>query len=167
MGTAVASLLSAAPWLVSFSRHKMWTFSIAGTLVAASFVVTYVVAPRLPEGEACAADDPTTCGEVSKLSRVIRDPLGIGAHLEWRILRRVPARAAAGTHGSLESRPGRECSGFPCESIQPEMLREGPAEVGAKDACGCGQGGEPQTPCSSRRSNEKIVRHTIPNSRSI
>ena len=32
LGTTVASLLSAAPWLVSLSRHKIWTFSIAGTL---------------------------------------------------------------------------------------------------------------------------------------
>jgi mercuric ion transport protein len=71
MGTAVASLLSAAPWLVSLSRHKIWTFSIAGTLIAASFVMTYVVAPRLQRGDVCAADDPTTCGEVSKLSRAV------------------------------------------------------------------------------------------------
>ena len=71
MGTAVASLLSAAPWLVSLSRHKIWTFSIAGTLIACSFVMTYVIAPRLREGETCDADDPTTCGEVSKLSRVL------------------------------------------------------------------------------------------------
>ncbi len=70
MGTAVASLLSAAPWLVSLSRHKVWTFSIAGTLIACSFVVTYVLAPRLRDGAACEADDPTTCGEVSQLSRV-------------------------------------------------------------------------------------------------
>jgi mercuric ion transport protein len=71
MGTAVASLLSAAPWLVSLSRHKIWTFSIAGTLIAASFVMTYAIAPRLRDGESCAADDPTTCGEVSKVSRFI------------------------------------------------------------------------------------------------
>ena len=71
MGTAVASLLSAAPWLVSLSRHKIWTFSIAGGLIAASFVMTYVVAPRLRGGEACDADDPTTCGEVSRLSKVV------------------------------------------------------------------------------------------------
>src|SRR6202789_1701721 len=56
MGSAVASLLSAAPWLVSLSRHKIWTFSIAGTLIAASFGMTYVVAPRLQHGEVCAAD---------------------------------------------------------------------------------------------------------------
>ncbi len=71
LGTAVASLLSAAPWLVSLSRHKIWTFSIAGTLIAASFAMTYVEAPRLQRGEVCAADDPTTCGEVSKLSRAV------------------------------------------------------------------------------------------------
>ena len=71
MGTAVASLLSAAPWLVSLSRHKIWTFSIAGTLIACSFFMTYLIAPRLRDGEACEADNPTTCGEVSKLSRVL------------------------------------------------------------------------------------------------
>jgi mercuric ion transport protein len=71
MGTTVASLLSAAPWLVSLSRHKIWTFSIAGVLIAMSFVMTYLIAPRLREGEVCDADDPTTCGEVSNVSRVI------------------------------------------------------------------------------------------------
>jgi mercuric ion transport protein len=71
MGTAVASLLSAAPWLVSLSRHKIWTFSIAGGLIAMSFVMTYVIAPRIRKGEVCDADDPTTCGEVSKASRII------------------------------------------------------------------------------------------------
>ena len=71
MGTAVASLLSAAPWLVSLSRHKIWTFSIAGMLITASFVMTYVVAPRLRIGENCDADDPSTCGEVSRVSRFV------------------------------------------------------------------------------------------------
>lgn len=69
LGTTVASLLSAMPWLVSLSRHKVWTFSISGVLIAMSFVVTYWVAPRLRAGEACDADDPTACGEASKLSR--------------------------------------------------------------------------------------------------
>ena len=71
MGTAVVSMLSAAPWLVSFSRHKVWTFSIAGILIAASFVMTYTIAPRLRAADACNADDPTTCAEVSKLSKAI------------------------------------------------------------------------------------------------
>lgn len=71
MGTAVAALLSAAPWLVSLSRHKVWTFSIAGALIAASFVMTYVVAPRLRTGDECDASDPATCGEVSWISRIL------------------------------------------------------------------------------------------------
>jgi mercuric ion transport protein len=71
MGTTVASLLSAAPWLVSLSRHKIWTFSIAGVLISLSFLVTYLIAPRLRRGEICDADDPTTCGEVSKVSRLL------------------------------------------------------------------------------------------------
>src|ERR1700757_2965218 len=71
MGTAVASLLSAAPWLVQFSRHKVWTFSIAGTLIAASFVMTYLVGPRLRVGKTCDADDATTCGAVSRVSRFV------------------------------------------------------------------------------------------------
>ena len=71
LGTTVASLLSAAPWLVSLSRHKVWTFSIAGALIAASFAMTYLIAPRLRRGEICESDDRTTCGEVSKLSRIV------------------------------------------------------------------------------------------------
>jgi hypothetical protein len=71
MGATVASLLSAAPWLVSLSRHKIWTFSTAGALIAASFVVTYYVAPRFLRADVCEADDPATCGEVSKVSRVL------------------------------------------------------------------------------------------------
>ena len=71
MGTAVASLLTAAPWLVTVSRHKIWTFSIAGVLIAMSFVMTYLIAPRLRQGEICEADDPTTCAEVSKVGRIL------------------------------------------------------------------------------------------------
>ena len=71
MGTTVASLLSAAPWLVSLFRHKIWTFSIAGVLIAMSFVMIYLIAPRLRQGEACEAGDPTTCVEVSRVSRAV------------------------------------------------------------------------------------------------
>lgn len=71
MGTTVASLLAAAPWLVSLSRHKIWIFSIAGILIASSFAITYLVAPRLRQDETCVADDPSTCAEVSKISRVL------------------------------------------------------------------------------------------------
>jgi mercuric ion transport protein len=79
MGTTVASLLSAAPWLVSLSRHKIWIFSIAGALSAMSFLMTYLVAPRLRQGEACEADDPTTCGEISKISRIML----LGSAIIW------------------------------------------------------------------------------------
>jgi mercuric ion transport protein len=71
MGTTVASLLSAAPWLVGFSRHKAWTFSISGALIVSSLIVTYFVAPRLRSGQVCDIDGVNTCAEVSKLSRVM------------------------------------------------------------------------------------------------
>jgi mercuric ion transport protein len=71
LGTTVAALLSAAPWLVTLSKHKVWTFSIAGVLIAISFLMTYLIAPRLREGETCDSDNPTSCGEVSKLSQIV------------------------------------------------------------------------------------------------
>ena len=46
LGASVASTLSALPWLVTLSRHKHWTFSISGTLIALSFVNMYYLAPR-------------------------------------------------------------------------------------------------------------------------
>lgn len=69
MGATVASLLSAMPWLVNLSRHKIWTFSISGILISLSFIVTYWIAPRLQAGETCDADDPTACGQASRMSR--------------------------------------------------------------------------------------------------
>lgn len=71
LGTTVASVLSAAPWLVSLSRHKVWTFSISGVLIAASFVMTYIIAPRLRGAEACSADDPAACSRADRLSRIL------------------------------------------------------------------------------------------------
>jgi len=71
MGAAVASLLSVAPWLVSLSRHKIWTFSISGVLIATSFAVTYWIAPALQRESACAADDPTACGAASRMSKIL------------------------------------------------------------------------------------------------
>lgn len=69
LGTTVASVLSAVPWLVNLSRHKIWTFSISGVLITLSFIVTYWIAPKLQAGEICAADDPAACGQASKISR--------------------------------------------------------------------------------------------------
>jgi len=70
MGGTVASLLSAAPWLVNLSRHKIWTFAISGSLIALSLAVTFVVAPRLRPAE-CSSSHPAACNEVSKISRVL------------------------------------------------------------------------------------------------
>jgi signal transduction histidine kinase len=71
MGATVASALSVAPWLVTMSKHKVWTFAIAAALISMSFMMTYWVAPRIKEGEACIEDDPTMCGRVSKFSRML------------------------------------------------------------------------------------------------
>src|SRR5258708_16055557 len=58
MGTAVASLLSVAPWLGSPSPHKAWTFSIAGTLIAPPFLMTHFLSPRLPPSATLPAHKP-------------------------------------------------------------------------------------------------------------
>ena len=67
---AVASALSFMPWLVTLSRHKQWTFSVSGVLIALSFVNMYYVAPRLRPAE-CSPDDPSACEDASKLSKVL------------------------------------------------------------------------------------------------
>lgn len=69
LGTTLASLLSAMPWLVTLSRHKVWTFAISGVLIAISFIVTYWIAPHLMADEVCDAKEATACGAASKMSR--------------------------------------------------------------------------------------------------
>src|SRR5262249_11910288 len=72
LGATVASAVSAAPWLISFSRHKTWTFTIAGLLIAANFVYLFRIAPRLRQHAAsCPVDQPSACGSASRMSRVI------------------------------------------------------------------------------------------------
>jgi hypothetical protein len=70
LGASVASLLSAAPWLVSLSHHKPWTFGISGVLIAASFVNMYYIAPRLQK-RACSLESPDVCDVTSRFSRVL------------------------------------------------------------------------------------------------
>ena len=70
LGASVASMLSAAPWLVTLSRHKPWTFGISGVLIAASFVNTYYVAPRL-QRQPCSPGHPDACDVASRLSNMI------------------------------------------------------------------------------------------------
>jgi mercuric ion transport protein len=70
LGASVASTLSFFPWLAALSRHKILTFSISGVLVAASFLNTYYVLPRLRSAE-CLPGSPRACEEASKLSRIL------------------------------------------------------------------------------------------------
>jgi len=70
LGTTVASVLTAAPWLVALSRHKLWAFLFSGLIITGNFLYLYFVAPRLRwQAEACSADDPNACETVSRFSR--------------------------------------------------------------------------------------------------
>jgi mercuric ion transport protein len=70
LGASVASMLSSLPWLVTLSRHKVWTFSISGALIALSFVNIYYIVSRFRTQE-CSPDNPTGCAEASRLSKVL------------------------------------------------------------------------------------------------
>ena len=72
LGATVASFLSAAPWLVTVSRHKDWVFLVSGVLIATNFLYTYALAPRLrARGEACPADAPGACDTATTVSRAM------------------------------------------------------------------------------------------------
>lgn len=54
LGTTVAAVVSAAPWLVVLSKHKGWVFLAAGILIVVSRLYTERIAPRLTaDGAAC------------------------------------------------------------------------------------------------------------------
>jgi mercuric ion transport protein len=72
LGATVASIVSTAPWLITLSRHKNWTFTIAGLLIAANFVYVFRIAPKMQAaGQSCPVDQPNACGPASRISRVI------------------------------------------------------------------------------------------------
>ena len=72
LGATVASFLSAVPWLVTLSRHKVWVFGIAGVLIVFSFLNLYYVAPKLKmRAMACSPDDPSACEVASRASKII------------------------------------------------------------------------------------------------
>jgi mercuric ion transport protein len=78
LGATVASLLSAAPWLVYLSRHKNWVFVISGLLIGGNFVYLYRIAPQLQlKRGACSPDDPAACETASRFSRVVLWTSGI------------------------------------------------------------------------------------------
>ena len=47
LGATVASFLTAAPWLITLSQHKIWVFAISGTLIGANFLYVFVLAPKI------------------------------------------------------------------------------------------------------------------------
>ena len=70
LGTSVASLLSAMPWLVTLSRHKALTFSVAGVLLAAAWAHRTMVAPRAGTREVgCSAEAAGTCERAASVGR--------------------------------------------------------------------------------------------------
>lgn len=72
LGATVASVLSAAPWIVALSRHKPWVFLFSGLLIAANFVYIYRVSPRLrTQADTCAADGSQVCDTAGRVSRVV------------------------------------------------------------------------------------------------
>ena len=50
MGATVASLVSTAPWLITFSLYKGWMFVLSGALVATAALAIY------RPGRVCPAD---------------------------------------------------------------------------------------------------------------
>jgi hypothetical protein len=72
VGATVASLLSAAPWLVILSRHKNWVFAISGALIGSTFLYVHSLSPRLKaRGQACSIEQgPTACDTATQISRI-------------------------------------------------------------------------------------------------
>ncbi len=71
-GATVASIVSAAPWLVMPSRHKGWVFAVSGILLALNFLYVYSLARTLRAGRAaCPPDDPVACGVADRITRTI------------------------------------------------------------------------------------------------
>lgn len=65
LGTTVAAVVSAAPWLVALSRHKAWVFLAAGILIVASRLYARHVAPRaVADGAVC----PLPLSRVTRLA---------------------------------------------------------------------------------------------------
>jgi hypothetical protein len=72
LGATVASLLSAVPWLVALSRHKVWVFAASGVLIGANLLHVYAIAPSLKSaGESCPADAPEACASASRFSKMV------------------------------------------------------------------------------------------------
>ena len=72
LGATVASVVTAAPWLITLSRHKDWTFMVAGLLITANFFYVFLVAPKLRiRNQTCPVDQPNACNTASRMSQWI------------------------------------------------------------------------------------------------
>jgi mercuric ion transport protein len=71
-GATIASVLSAAPWLVTLSQQKSWIFGASAILIVGNFYYVYRIVPRLlVERGTCPADDPRACARAARVSRVM------------------------------------------------------------------------------------------------
>jgi hypothetical protein len=90
LGTTVAAVVSAAPWMVTLSHHKGWVFAVAGSVIVGSQLYVRYAVPRLSgAGGACTRG-------LSRLTRVawwtsallfaagFLIAYGLGPLLEWR-----------------------------------------------------------------------------------
>ena len=64
--TAVTSMLSALPWLIPLSRHKIWIFIISGLLIIISAVFTFRKQNHNPQ---CDIDGGEGCKTASGFSK--------------------------------------------------------------------------------------------------
>src|SRR5690349_14196130 len=72
LGATVASFLSAVPWLLPLSRHKVSVFAVSGVLLGANLLYVYALAPRLRSaGGSCPADAPEACTNTSRFSKIV------------------------------------------------------------------------------------------------
>lgn len=72
LGATVASVLAAAPWLVTLSHQKAWVFSGSGALIATNFAYVYALAPRLRgSSQSSPPDNPSACAASDRVSRAI------------------------------------------------------------------------------------------------
>lgn len=72
LGATVASLLSAAPWLVTLSRHKVSVFTLSGLLIGVNVAYVYVLTPRLRlHAASCDSAAGQACDSAGMASRAL------------------------------------------------------------------------------------------------
>ena len=72
LGATVASFLSALPWLVTLSRHKVSVFAVSGLLIVGNLLYVSQMAPKLrARGQACPPDGASACKTASRASHLM------------------------------------------------------------------------------------------------